>query len=407
MSKFETMAGALVALATKHYEGLKSSLTDMLNGRVEVIEVKLERAHEKAVSAVEAAAKVAVDGVKALAVDEIGLLKAESIKASAIAKDAAAWANGAGDIARDATDKVDGALATALAGIADAEKALAAKIDEGLSVVGKAVGEANIVKSDASAAADEAREAIKTLRENVVKWMGETSQSLADTLDDFRKSTEVELTSNVTVKLEADSGEFRKMIDEAIGDFEAVKADIEKAVSDGIDKVKAAIPEAVPGPRGASIKSVDTNRAGNLVITFDDGSQKDVGRVDGKDGADGLGFDDMEFKLVGERSFSLEFTRGDKAKSFNFTLPVAIYRGQYDKEKAYEAGDMVTFGGEVWHFKAETGSSAPGVHNPDWEKAVARGLPGGKGDKGEPGKKGKDGLDGKNLTSILPNGVRM
>jgi collagen triple helix repeat protein len=74
-----------------------------------------------------------------------------------------------------------------------------------------------------------------------------------------------------------------------------------------------------------------------------------------------------------------EFTSGKKVVQKRKTLNV-IYRGIWKPENTFSVGDLVTYGGSVWHCEADT-KNAPGAGNPDWKLVVKR------------GDKGKDGAD--------------
>lgn len=137
-----------------------------------------------------------------------------------------------------------------------------------------------------------------------------------------------------------------------------------------------------PGKDGIGLAGAFIDRDGELVITLTNGEVKKLGPVvgkdgQGKDGADGLGFDDMEAVYDGEKTITLKFVRGERVKEFAFTLPVVIDRGIYTEGKTYSAGDGVTWGGSFWIAQKET-SSKPGEGG-DWRLAV---------------KKGRDGRDG-------------
>ena len=92
------------------------------------------------------------------------------------------------------------------------------------------------------------------------------------------------------------------------------------------------------------------------------------------------------YLLEDGRTLALEFQRGDLAKTFELELPVPIYRGVYEPERAYRPGDNVTFGGSTWICQAAT-STRPGEGD-GWTLAVKRGR------------------DGKDLTGPQPKGPR-
>jgi hypothetical protein len=107
---------------------------------------------------------------------------------------------------------------------------------------------------------------------------------------------------------------------------------------------------------------------------------KPANGANGKDGVDGLGFDDLQVEHDGGRRVSLKFARGDRVKEFSFDLPVVIDRGIYKDGSAYSAGDGVTWGGSYWIAQCETKSKPDGADS-GWRLAV---------------KKGRDGKDGRN-----------
>ncbi|MFP3549746.1 hypothetical protein SB861_03390 [Paraburkholderia sp. SIMBA_049] len=92
------------------------------------------------------------------------------------------------------------------------------------------------------------------------------------------------------------------------------------------------------------------------------------------------GIDAIAFEADGERGFSISITRSSGTlERFTCSLPVLIYRGVYEYGRHYDAGDVVTFGGSLWHCNSATGAK------PDervdeaikpWTLAVKRGRDG-------------------------------
>lgn len=118
--------------------------------------------------------------------------------------------------------------------------------------------------------------------------------------------------------------------------------------------------------------------------------------MDGRDGSDGLGFDDLDVAFDGERTFTLTFTKGERVKTFPFRVPTVIYRDIYAEGKAYEAGDVVTWGGSAWIATADV-SVMPGLKTPEslkWRCMVQKGREGRQGQKGDPGERGPKGDKG-------------
>lgn len=174
-----------------------------------------------------------------------------------------------------------------------------------------------------------------------------------------------------------------------------------------LDEIKALIPEAVPGKDGrdgVDGKSFTAAEAQELVEaavtkaqleferrmqdTFVKAVQNIPKPADGKDGKDGLGFDDLTVEFDGQRSLSLKFIRGDQVKTFDFTIPALIDKGYYRSEETYVKGDGVTFGGSYWAAKMDAPASKPGEGTADEWTLIAR--------KGRDGKHGEKGMDGKN-----------
>lgn len=118
-----------------------------------------------------------------------------------------------------------------------------------------------------------------------------------------------------------------------------------------------------------------------------------------KDGLDGLGFDDLEAEHDGERKLTLKFRRGDRLKEWTFHIPALIERGIFSPERAYEAGDGVTYAGSYWIARTAT-QARPGVGNDDWRLAVKKGRDGKDGKDGKPGDKGEPGRAGRDLTQM-------
>lgn len=136
------------------------------------------------------------------------------------------------------------------------------------------------------------------------------------------------------------------------------------------------------GKDGAGIADALIDKDGNLVITMSDGRTKSLGTVigkdgqDGKDGAPGETFTLDDFDMIqydDRRSFKFCFTRGSEMHSFEFALPVPLYRGVFKEGQAYEMGDMVTWGGSLWHCDKDT-TDKPGGEN--WTLAAKKGRDG-------------------------------
>lgn len=117
--------------------------------------------------------------------------------------------------------------------------------------------------------------------------------------------------------------------------------------------------------------------------------------LDGSNGKDGLGFDDLDLVQEDDRRLTLRFVRGDQVKTFPMTFPVLIERGVFKEGVEYQKGDGVTWAGSFWVAQTDT-KSKPADGNGEWRLTVKRGRDGIDGKDGKPGEKGAPGRDGFN-----------
>lgn len=146
-------------------------------------------------------------------------------------------------------------------------------------------------------------------------------------------------------------------------------ADVQPIIAREVERAIAAL----PGPVGIAGAMID--RKGSLMVTLSDGKLVDLGRVDGKDGDPGLGFDDLAIEQTDERTFVMRFHRGEQMKEFTFAIPVMIDRGVYRSGTAYEKGDCVTYGGSLWIAQGGTEAKPDGADS-GWRLGVKRGRDG-------------------------------
>lgn len=177
--------------------------------------------------------------------------------------------------------------------------------------------------------------------------------------------------------------------------------------------------QGLPGPAGADgAKGIDgkDGRDGADGIAGKDGApgrdglpgvqgpKGDTGEagakgIDGKDGRDGT-LDNLKAIFDGERTVTLCFKDGTPIDGGVIRFPTVIDRGVFDVERAYDAGDGVTWGGSFWIAQGNTKGAKPGdvaTASRAWRLAVKAGRdgrqgkdgpvgpPGAKGDKGDPG----------------------
>jgi len=152
---------------------------------------------------------------------------------------------------------------------------------------------------------------------------------------------------------------------------------------------------SVKGDDGRGIKDGFLDSDGNLVLVFTDGGTKNVGRVrgldglsakgePGKDGSDGLGFDDLEIVHDGERTVTFRYVKGEKVKETAIVFPIPIDRGVFKDGNQYQKGDAVSFGGSAFIAQRDTGDKPE--TSDAWRLAVKRGRDGAPGKPHEPRK---------------------
>lgn len=165
-------------------------------------------------------------------------------------------------------------------------------------------------------------------------------------------------------------------------------------------------PQGPPGKAATGIKSALINRAGELVLTLDDGSAHTIGLIvgrdgdkgaDGRDGADGLSFADFAFDVAydSERTMTLSWSNAGKVETRAFHLPVAIHRGIYEAGRKYQACDEVIFGGTTFRARIDT------EKKPETEDRTAT------GDWFMVAKRGRDGNNARALPPPAPGPVRI
>lgn len=209
---------------------------------------------------------------------------------------------------------------------------------------------------------------------------------------------------------------------------------IEAMIAERVEKAVSALPKAKDGRDGVDGKDgsdgrdgVDgvglagalIDRDGGLVVTLTNGEAKSLGPVVGRDGKDGeagrdgsngrdgfsLNHFDAEVMEDG-RTLLLKFAdETDVGFAVELAIPTMIYRGVFKDGQSYERGDMVTWGGSLWHCDDVT-ADKPGEGAKAWTLAAKRGRDGKDGKDGLPGERGKEGPRGRDLTQMGPDGSK-
>lgn len=96
--------------------------------------------------------------------------------------------------------------------------------------------------------------------------------------------------------------------------------------------------------------------------------------LNGRDGTDGVGFEDLSAEFDGDRTVSLKFQRGELVKRFPIVLPFLKFQGVFQQGHPYHAGDVVTWAGASWHANEPT-TEKPG-ESKAWTLMVKKGRDG-------------------------------
>lgn len=137
------------------------------------------------------------------------------------------------------------------------------------------------------------------------------------------------------------------------------------------------------GADGVGLAGAMIDRDGTLIITTTKGDAVRLGKVVGQDGKDGLGFDDMDASYNGERGVTLKFSRGEKAKEFNFHLPVIMDRGYWREGLKAKQGDAVTHDGTLWIALRDNATKPCLESKEDWRIGARKGRDGRNGSNGK------------------------
>lgn len=224
------------------------------------------------------------------------------------------------------------------------------------ALIGEALAEQPAPKDGTSVTLDDVAPLITSAVERAVGALPQPQDGKSVTLDDVRP-----------------------LVAEAVAEIPAPKdgasvtvAEVEPLIDSAVERAIAAL----PAPKdGVGVAGALIDRKGALLLTLTDGTLTDLGRVEGQNGAPGLGFDDMTVEQVGERSFVMRFSRGEQVKEFAFAMPTLIDRGVFREGQAYHKGDCVSFGGSLWIAQDDT-TAKPDGPDTGWRLGVKKGRDG-------------------------------
>lgn len=199
-----------------------------------------------------------------------------------------------------------------------------------------------------------------------------------------------EAIKSAVAPLQAKIADLEKQLAERPDVAALVSSEVSKAVAaipaakDGKDcdmsAVKALVDEAVkslPTPKdGAGVAGAMIDRDGNLNLTLSNGDVKNLGRVVGKDGVDGISLESFDLEYLPEtHEVALKASCAGRVKELRYPAGGIRPAGYWRDGSKAKAGDVWTRNGSMWIAKRDT-SSSPEPKSEDWYLAVQKGRDG-------------------------------
>jgi len=242
------------------------------------------------------------------------------------------------------------------------------------------------IELDAKAAIEQVGEAIKRV-EAMAASIKQPEDGKSVTLDDVRpvideaiKGMQVQVNAAVE-KVHADTDELRDAAKKAVEAIELPQDGKSVTVDDVAPMIRAEIEKAVSTitkpADGVGLAGAMIDRDDCLLVTLTNGEVKNLGRVVGKDGEDGLSLDALDVEYLPDtHEISIKASCAGKTKELCYPAG-GIQPGGYwrdgTKAKACEAW---TLDGQMYVAKRDT-SSRPGYENrDDWTLFVRKGRDG-------------------------------
>lgn len=125
------------------------------------------------------------------------------------------------------------------------------------------------------------------------------------------------------------------------------------------------------GRDGLDVKDLFRADGGRLVAVMSDGTTKDLGVFVGKDGKDGLSFENASGEYDAERGFVLRLAAGDRTAEF--VLPYMKHVGFWTEGMTTRAAESTTHDGALWIAKRDNASKPCMENQADWILAARKG----------------------------------
>lgn len=137
------------------------------------------------------------------------------------------------------------------------------------------------------------------------------------------------------------------------------------------------------GKDGAGIADLMIDRNGELVATFTDGRMKNLGAVVGKNGADGVSFEEFELEYLADtHEVRIGVKAAGKTRELRYPAGGLTPAGYWRDGAKAQAGECWTCGGSLWIAKHAT-TAKPDTASEDWMLAARAGRDGERGQRGK------------------------
>lgn len=236
---------------------------------------------------------------------------------------------------------------------------------------------ANVRKTvdDALAALDERMKSIRQPEDGRSVTFDEVRPILDEAIKQLRQDADEAIAEPLKMAEVA-----RDQLFNALGELRQPEDGKSVTVDDVAPLIKAEVDKAValiPVPKdGAGVAGAMIDRDGNLNLTLTNGEVKNLGRVEGKDGVDGISLDAFEMEYLPEtHEVAIKAVCAGRVKELRYPAGGIRPAGYWRDGSKAKAGDVWTRSGSMWIAKRDT-SASPEPKSEDWYLAVQKGRDG-------------------------------
>lgn len=130
------------------------------------------------------------------------------------------------------------------------------------------------------------------------------------------------------------------------------------------------------GADGIGLAGAVIDKGGNLAITMTNGTTRELGQIVGKDGQDGLNFEEFTPHYDKETDEIVwQYLRGNVTKEVRQPANTPRHAGFWQAGMQVKCGHFVTHNGSLFYAKITT-SEEPSIKSDDWQLAARKGADG-------------------------------